>query len=93
MGPPQTRRGRIRALAVFRTCRMLTAMTQPTRSTLPDITWLTVLEVADYFRVSKMTVYRWISEGKLPAISVGETRNYRIDENEAKKLMRAVVSE
>jgi excisionase family DNA binding protein len=31
----------------------------------------TVNEVADYFKVSNRTVYRWISEGLLPVIRIG----------------------
>lgn len=35
-------------------------------STLPQ--YLTVAEVAGFFRVSRMTIYRWIDAGKLTAI-------------------------
>ncbi len=66
-------------------------MTQPEKSTLPAITWLTVEEVADYFNVARMTVYRWVRSGKLPAIQVG--RAYRIDEDEVKRLLRPVAPE
>jgi excisionase family DNA binding protein len=34
--------------------------------------FLMVGEVADRLRVSKMTVYRWIEEGRLPAMQVGK---------------------
>jgi excisionase family DNA binding protein len=37
---------------------------------------LTVLEVAAYLRVSRVTVWRWCREGILPASQVG--RNWRI---------------
>lgn len=37
----------------------------------PPRTWLTVEEVADQLRVSKMTVYRLVSERKLAAIQFG----------------------
>lgn len=37
---------------------------------------LTVKEVADYLRVSRVTVWRWCHEGKLPASRIG--RNWRI---------------
>ena len=63
---------------------MLT-MTRPRKSTLPDITWLTVAEVADYFNVAKMTVYRWVHSGELPATQVG--RAIRIDEEDVKALV------
>ena len=41
---------------------------------------LTVNEVADLLRVSRMTVYRLIKEGQLAAIRVG--RNYRLREDD-----------
>lgn len=37
---------------------------------------LTVPEVAQQLRVTTMTVYRWIDDGKLPAMQVG--KHYRI---------------
>ncbi|HTF51546.1 MAG TPA: helix-turn-helix domain-containing protein [Pseudonocardia sp.] len=37
---------------------------------------MTVSEVAELVRVSKMTIYRMIYKGELPAISVG--KSYRI---------------
>lgn len=33
-------------------------------------------ELADKLRVNKMTIYRWIKAGKLPAVKVG--KDYRI---------------
>lgn len=39
-------------------------------------TFLTVAEVAELMRVSKMTVYRLIHSEELPAIQVG--RNFRV---------------
>ncbi|MBX3312438.1 MAG: helix-turn-helix domain-containing protein [Microbacteriaceae bacterium] len=41
-----------------------------------DVRLLTVAEVADMMRVSKMTVYRMANSGELPAIRFG--RSYRI---------------
>lgn len=38
--------------------------------------FLTVAEVAELMRVSKMTVYRMVQNGNLPAIRVG--RSYRV---------------
>jgi excisionase family DNA binding protein len=37
---------------------------------------LTVQEVANYLRISRSTIWRWCSEGKLPAFKVG--RSWRI---------------
>jgi excisionase family DNA binding protein len=37
---------------------------------------LTVQEVADYLKVSRTTVWRWCSTGKLPAFKIG--RGWRV---------------
>jgi excisionase family DNA binding protein len=41
--------------------------------------YLTVLEVADVMRVSKMTVYRLVHSGELPAVRVG--RSFRVPQD------------
>ena len=41
--------------------------------TQPSPRFMTVSEVADVMRVSKMTVYRLIHAGELPAIRVGKS--------------------
>lgn len=65
-------------------------MTEPRVSTLPAITWLTVQEVAEYFGLARMTVYRMIKRGDLPAIQIGSVgRNFRIDEEVVKDLIGA----
>lgn len=46
---------------------------------LPDMRLLTVAEVAALMRVSKMTVYRLVHSGELPAIRFG--RSYRVPES------------
>ena len=43
-----------------------------------DIRFLTVAEVAAIMRVSKMTVYRLVHSGELPAVRVG--RSFRVPE-------------
>ncbi|RFA23634.1 helix-turn-helix domain-containing protein [Subtercola boreus] len=45
---------------------------------LADVRFLTVAEVADMMRVSKMTVYRMVHSGELPAIRFG--RSFRVPE-------------
>ena len=45
---------------------------------LRDVRFLTVAEVADMMRVSRMTVYRLVHSGELPAIRFG--RSYRVPE-------------
>jgi excisionase family DNA binding protein len=46
---------------------------------LEDVRFLTVAEVADMMRVSKMTVYRMVHAGELPAIRFG--RSFRVPES------------
>ena len=45
---------------------------------LNDLRFLTVAEVARMMRVSKMTVYRLVHGGTLPAVRVG--RSFRVPE-------------
>lgn len=48
-------------------------MTDP----LNPIHWMTVQEVAEALRISKMTVYRLVHNGTLPAIQIG--RSFRVN--------------
>lgn len=48
---------------------------------------LTVAEVANVMRVSRMTVYRLIRRGQLKAIRVG--RNYRVREEDLKAYLES----
>ena len=48
--------------------------------------FLTVAEVAALMRVSKMTVYRMVHAGELPAIRVG--RSFRVPEDEVHAYLR-----
>ncbi|MGO0576543.1 helix-turn-helix domain-containing protein [Ornithinimicrobium panacihumi] len=45
---------------------------------LAEMTFMTVAEVAAVMRVSKMTVYRLVHSGELPAVRVG--RSFRVPE-------------
>jgi excisionase family DNA binding protein len=45
---------------------------------MADVRFLTVAEVATALRVSKMTVYRLVHSGDLPAVRVG--RSFRVPE-------------
>ena len=45
---------------------------------ISDVKFLTVAEVAAAMRVSKMTVYRLVHSGELPAVRVG--RSFRVPE-------------
>ncbi len=48
--------------------------------------FLTVAEVAAIMRVSKMTVYRLVHSGELPAVRVG--RSYRVPERAVDDYLR-----
>jgi excisionase family DNA binding protein len=52
-------------------------------------TFLTVAEVADLMRVSKMTVYRLVHSGELPAVRVG--RSFRVHEQAVEEYLGASV--
>jgi excisionase family DNA binding protein len=56
----------------------MTAKQQPEPPGLGQIRFLTVAEVAAIMRVSKMTVYRLVHSGELPAVRVG--RSFRVPE-------------
>ncbi|MEO6019313.1 MAG: helix-turn-helix domain-containing protein [Knoellia sp.] len=51
-----------------------------------EVRFLTVAEVASIMRVSKMTVYRMVHAGELPAVRVG--RSFRVPEDEVQKYLR-----
>ena len=47
--------------------------------------FVTVAEVAEYMRVSKMTVYRMIHSGDIPAIRVG--KSFRVPQQAVQQLI------
>lgn len=51
--------------------------------------FLTVAEVADIMRVSKMTVYRLVHSGELPAVRVG--RSFRVNESAVSEYLESSV--
>ncbi|GAB7192641.1 helix-turn-helix domain-containing protein [Kineococcus sp. NUM-3379] len=53
---------------------------------LTDVRFLTVAEVASLMRVSKMTVYRLLHHGELPAVRVG--RSFRVPEHAVHEYLR-----
>jgi excisionase family DNA binding protein len=55
-------------------------------ATVGEMTFLTVAEVAKLMRVSKMTVYRLVHSGTLPAVRVG--RSFRVPENAVHDYLR-----
>ncbi|WP_315914122.1 helix-turn-helix domain-containing protein [Arthrobacter sp. lap29] len=58
-------------------------------SNLQDVNFLTVQEVAELMRVSKMTVYRMVHAGELPAVRFG--RSYRVPANAVESYFRSAV--
>lgn len=53
---------------------------------LSEVSFLTVAEVAALMRVSKMTVYRLVHHGELPAVRVG--RSFRVPEQAVHDYLR-----
>ncbi|MDX6298466.1 MAG: hypothetical protein QOI51_2323 [Nocardioidaceae bacterium] len=53
---------------------------------LSEVNFLTVAEVAAAMRVSKMTVYRLVHAGDLPAARVG--RSFRVPEDAVNEYLR-----
>lgn len=51
-----------------------------------DVAFMTVAEVASVMRVSKMTVYRLVHAGELPAVRVG--RSFRVPEDAVHAYLR-----
>jgi excisionase family DNA binding protein len=58
---------------------------------LQEVRFLTVAEVAALMRVSKMTVYRLVHNGDLPAIRVG--RSFRVPEQAVHDYLRSAYIE
>lgn len=56
-----------------------------------DVRFLTVAEVAELARVSKMTVYRMVHAGELPAVRFG--RSYRVPESAVTELLQRPISD
>jgi excisionase family DNA binding protein len=58
---------------------------------LTDVRFLTVAEVADMMRVSKMTVYRMVHSGELPAIRFG--RSFRVPDSAVVAVLRGGIAD
>lgn len=54
-----------------------------------EVRFLTVAEVAALMRVSKMTVYRMVHSGELPAIRFG--KSYRVPESAVDSIVQMPV--
>jgi excisionase family DNA binding protein len=64
---------------------------RPVDPALAEVRFLTVAEVATVMRVSKMTVYRMVHAGDLPAVRVG--RSFRVPEKAVHDYLRAAFIE
>ena len=60
-------------------------------SPLSEMKFLTVAEVAAVMRVSRMTVYRLVHSGELPAVRVG--RSFRVPERAVHEYLRAAYND
>lgn len=58
---------------------------------LATIRFYTVAEVAQVMRVSRMTVYRLVHSGELPAVRVG--RSYRVPERAVHDYLRSAFTD
>jgi len=58
---------------------------------MSDVKFLTVAEVAAMMRVSKMTVYRLLHSGELPAVRVG--RSFRVPERAVHDYLRTAFND
>ena len=67
--------------------RTVCAMTPiDSRGDISEVKFLTIAEVAATMRVSKMTVYRLVHNGDLPAVRVG--RSFRVTEEDVNEYLR-----
>jgi excisionase family DNA binding protein len=62
------------------------ASTGSTDQAMSEVRFLTVAEVATRMRVSKMTVYRLVHSGELPAVRVG--RSFRVPDDAVNDYLR-----
>ena len=60
---------------------------EPEHQGLSEVRFLTVAEVATVMRVSKMTVYRLVHNGELPAVRVG--KSFRVPEKAVNDYLRS----
>lgn len=66
-------------------------MPEKPESALAEMRFLTVAEVAELMRVSRMTVYRLVHSAELPAVRVG--RSFRVPERAVHDYLRAAFTD
>ncbi len=79
-----TTRARTGAIQAWARARTIAPIVR--REPFTEARLLTVNEVADLLRVSRMTVYRLIKTGDMPALRVG--RSYRLREEDVHTYLR-----
>jgi excisionase family DNA binding protein len=72
--------------APFRAEGSVHTMAENTPGDMSEAHFLTIAEVAAKMRVSKMTVYRLVHGGELPAVRVG--RSFRVTEDDVNEYLR-----
>jgi excisionase family DNA binding protein len=72
--------------APFRAEGSVHTMAENTPGDMSEAHFLTIAEVAAKMRVSKMTVYRLVHGGELPAVRVG--RSFRVREDDVNEYLR-----
>jgi len=72
--------------APFRDEGSVHTMAENTPGDMSEARFLTIAEVAGKMRVSKMTVYRLVHGGDLPAVRVG--RSFRVTEDDVNEYLR-----
>lgn len=68
----------------------MTMSSEPPKG-LSEVRFLTVAEVAALMRVSKMTVYRMVHGGELPAVQIG--RSFRVPEKAVQDYLKSAFFE
>ena len=63
----------------------------PRDPALAEMRFLTVAEVAEVMRVSRMTVYRLVHSGEVPAVRVG--RSFRVPERAVHEYLQAAFND
>lgn len=63
----------------------------PRDPALAEMRFFTVAEVAEVMRVSRMTVYRLVHSGELPAVRVG--RSFRVPERAVHEYLRSAYTD
>ncbi|GGF45348.1 hypothetical protein GCM10011519_19050 [Marmoricola endophyticus] len=74
------------ARSLPRQCESGVQMSSNLNGDISEVKFLTVAEVASVMRVSKMTVYRLLHSGELPAVRVG--RSFRVSESDVNEYLK-----